>query len=310
MERQRDRILTMMVVPLMTCSARLPVYTLIIAAFFATDVKLFGFLPAPGMMMVAMYLFSTLMAFVVAAVLGRTLLRAQRVPLILEMPPYRMPHWPSVLRMMWIKSKTFITDAGKVIVVCSIAMWFLLRFPWSAEQAQPFAAERKIVAESVADPSVRATRLAAVDHREEAARLEASLGCRFGRGLEPVLAPLGFDWKLGIGVLGAFVAREVFVGTMGAVYGLGSDTDEQSVALQDRLRAEKRSDGKPAYTPLVGLSVMIFFALACQCMSTLAAVRRETRSWRWPVFLFTYMSVLAYVASFLVYQGGRLAGFS
>ncbi|MFO0985140.1 MAG: ferrous iron transport protein B [Planctomycetota bacterium] len=310
MERQRDRVLTMMVVPLMTCSARLPVYTLIIAALFATDVKVLGFLPAPGMMMVGMYLFSTVIALTAAAVLGRTLLRARRVPLILEMPPYRMPHWPSVLRMMWVKTKSFITDAGKVIVICSVVMWFLLRVPWSAEQAQPFRAERGQVAAAVLSESDRAAQLAAIDHREEAARLQASLGCRFGRAIEPVLAPLGFDWKLGIGVLGAFVAREVFVGTMGAVFGLGSETDAASGALKDRLRAETRADGRRAYTPLVGLSVMIFFALACQCMSTLATVKRETQSWRWPAFLFTYMSVLAYVASLLVYQGGRLLGFA
>ncbi|MBI5432606.1 MAG: ferrous iron transport protein B [Planctomycetes bacterium] len=308
MERQRDRLLTMLVVPLMTCSARLPVYTLVIAALFSTDTKVFGFLPVPGLMMVAMYVFSTVIALVAGAVLGRTLLRAQNVPLILEMPPYRVPHWPSVLRMMWTKSQSFVTEAGKVIVVCSIAMWFFLRFPWSADDALPFERERTQLVATVDDEGEREIALAAVGRREEAARLEQSLAATVGRAIEPALAPLGFDWKLGIGVMGAFVAREVFIGTMGAVYGIGSDADAESTALRDRMRAEKRPDGSPAYTPLVGLSVMVFFALACQCMSTLAAVKRETHTWRWPLFLFAYMTVVAYVASFVVYQGGRLLG--
>lgn len=310
MERQRDRTLTMLVVPLMTCSARLPVYTLIIAALFATDAKLLGFLPVPGLMMVAMYVFSTLIALIAAAVLGRTLLRADRVPLILEMPPYRVPHWPSVLRMMWTKSRSFVTEAGKVIVVCSIVMWFFLRFPWSAEDARPFEGERASIVATVTDGAALEQALEVVDRREEAARLDQSLAATVGRWIEPALAPLGFDWKLGIGVMGAFVAREVFIGTLGAVYGIGSDADEESTALRDRMRSEKRPDGSPTYTPLVGLSVMVFFALACQCMSTLAAVKRETHGWRWPVFLFVYMSVLAYAASFAVYQGGKLLGAS
>ncbi|MCE9593687.1 MAG: ferrous iron transport protein B [Planctomycetes bacterium] len=308
MERQRDRLLTMLVVPLMTCSARLPVYTLIIAALFATHDKVFGFLPVAGLMMVAMYVFSTVVALVAAAILGRTLLRAERVPLILEMPPYRVPHWPSVLRMMWTKSRTFVTEAGKVIVVCSVVMWFFLRFPWSDADARPFADERSAVVATVVDESARVERLADIDHREESARLDGSFAAKVGRTIEPVLAPLGFDWKLGIGVMGAFVAREVFIGTMGAVYAVGSDADEESTALRDRMRSEKRPDGTPVYTPLVGLSVMVFFALACQCMSTLAAVKRETQTWRWPLFLFVYMGVLAYAASFAVYQGGKLLG--
>jgi ferrous iron transport protein B len=135
-----------------------------------------------------------------------------------------------------------------------------------------------------------------------------SWGGQLGHAIEPVLAPLGFDWKIGIGLVGAFAAREVFVTTMGVVYGAGGDVDEESSTLRGKIRAESRADGKPVYTPLVGLSLMIFFALACQCMSTLAAVKRETQSWRWPVFLFAYMGVLAWVASFAVYQGGEALG--
>jgi ferrous iron transport protein B len=139
--------------------------------------------------------------------------------------------------------------------------------------------------------------------------MRLSFGGRLGRFIEPVLAPLGFDWKIGVGIIGAFAAREVFVSTLGVVYGVG-DADEQSVTLRQKIRGEMRENGRPVYTPLVGLSLMVFFALACQCMSTLATVRRETRSWRWPAFLFVYMSTLAWIFSFAVYQGGRLLGFA
>jgi ferrous iron transport protein B len=141
-----------------------------------------------------------------------------------------------------------------------------------------------------------------------ATQIEQSYAGRFGKAIEPVLEPLGFDWKIGVGIVGAFAAREVFVSTMGLVYGIG-DADEKSVPLRDKIKAERRADGSPVYTPLMGLSLMVFFALACQCMSTLAVVRRETRSWKWPAFMFAYMTTLAYLCSLLVFQGGRLLGF-
>ena len=150
----------------------------------------------------------------------------------------------------------------------------------------------------------------AVQDQWQSDSLAHSFGGRMGKTLEPAIAPLGFDWKIGIGIVGAFAAREVFVSTMGVIYGVGEDSDEESVALRDRLRADRHPDGRPVYSPLVGLSLMVFFALACQCMSTLAVVKRESGGWRWPAFLFTSMTVLAWVASFTVYQLGRLAGFA
>jgi len=143
---------------------------------------------------------------------------------------------------------------------------------------------------------------------DRGAQLRHSVAGRIGHFLEPAIRPLGFDWKIGIGIIGAFAAREVFVSTMGVVYGVGADADEQSLSLRDKIRAERRPDGRPVYTPLVGLTLMIFFALSCQCMSTLAVVRRETNSLRWPAFLFGYMTVLAWLVAAGVYQGGRLLG--
>ncbi len=302
MERRRDRLLTMLVVPLMSCSARLPVYTLLIGALFPPS-SVFGWVPVQGLLMVSMYLFSTIIALVAAAVLGRTVVRGASVPLILELPPYRWPGIGSVLHLMWLRARSFLREAGTVILGFTVLMWLLLSYPKLPEDAAlpaaPVAAQ--ISGESSPAPPVR------IETASETAALEHSFGGRLGKALEPALEPLGFDWKIGVGIVGAFAAREVFVSVMGIVYGLGEIGDDDA-PLRDRMRAELRPDGQPVYTPLVGLSLMIFFALACQCMSTLAVVRRETRSWRWPVFLFGYMTALAWVASFLVYQGGRALG--
>jgi len=305
MERRRDRFLTMMVIPLMTCSARLPVYALIIGALFPPS-RVLGFLPLQGLLMVAMYLFSTVMALLVAAVLGRTLFRGVRVPLLIEMPPYRMPHLPTVLRMMWRRSATFVREAGTVILGCTVVLWFLLSFPKQPQIAASYEAEREI-ARAELEGDALAERLQRIDGEAAGAELRESYGARLGRAIEPAIAPLGFDWKIGIGLVGAFAAREVFVSTMGVVYGLGDAEDDGSVGLRERIRAETHADGRPVYSPLVGLSLMVFFALACQCVSTLAVVRRETRTWRWPAFLFAYTLALAWCASFAVYQiGSRL----
>jgi ferrous iron transport protein B len=288
MERQRDRLLTMMVVPLMTCSARLPVYTLIIAALFPPGS--FGGWPVQGGLMVGMYLFSTTIALVAAAVLGRTVLKGPRVPLLMELPPYRLPLLSGVLRQMWERGKTFLREAGTIILVCTVVLWGLLTFPrTTAPEPGPDAAPGAVAA-------------------WQAEALEQSYGGRLGHAIEPVIAPLGFDWKVGVGIIGAFAAREVFVATMGLVYGVGDDVDEESSSLRERIQNDRRADGTPVYTPLMGLSLMVFFALACQCLSTLAVVKRETRGWRWPTFLFVYMTVLAWVASFCIYQGGLLLG--
>jgi len=296
MERRRDRILTMMVVPLMTCSARLPVYTLVIAALIP------GSSLVQALLMVGMYLFSVVTALVAAWVMSKTVkqLKAKRLPFLIELPPYRFPRWRDVLRMMWSKSSMFLREAGTVILACSIALWALLAFPRELPEGSRDYPALIEAAPAAARPGLEAA--------HAAAKLENSYGGRLGHLIEPAIAPLGFDWKIGIGIIGAFAAREVFVSTLGIVYSVG-EADESSEPLRDALRNEQKPDGTRAYTPLVGLSLMIFFALACQCMSTLAIVRRETRSWRWPLFLFTYMTVLAWVASFLVYQLGRWLGF-
>jgi ferrous iron transport protein B len=288
MERKRDRLLTMLVIPLMTCSARLPVYTLIIAALIPPAL-LFGWLPVQGLLMVAMYVLAIALTLLTAAILGRTLVRGRRVPLILELPPYRLPSLRTTLRMMKERSWVFVREAGTVILVCTIVLWGLLSFPRAPSSAEAGAAT------TTAQP--------AAENLAAQSQLENSYAGRLGKAIEPALAPLGFDWKIGVGIIGAFAAREVFVSTLGLVYGIG-EVDDEAIPLRERLRNEKSAGGQPKYTALTGLSLLVFFALACQCMSTLAVVRRETHTWRWPIFMFVYMTALAWVASFLVYQIG------
>ncbi|HTR53219.1 MAG TPA: ferrous iron transporter B [Kofleriaceae bacterium] len=298
MERRRDRILTMLVVPLMTCSARLPVYTLVIGAMIPAART------TQALLMVGMYAFSVTTSLGAAWVLSKTIkpLKAKRLPFLIELPPYRFPRMRDVLRMMWGKSSMFLREAGTVILACSIALWALLYFPRALPADAP---DYRALIAHAPDDDARARLVA----QEQAAHLEASYGGRLGHAIEPVIGPLGFDWKIGVGLIGAFAAREVFVSTLGVVYAIGRDTDAENKPLRDALRGARTPAGKPAYTPLVGLSLMIFFALAMQCMSTLAVVRRESGGLRWPAFLFAYMTVLAWTVSFLVYQGGRLLGF-
>jgi ferrous iron transport protein B len=299
MERQRDRLLTMLVIPLMTCSARLPVYTLIIGALFPPS-HVFGLLPVQGLLMVGMYLFAIFITLISAGVLGRTVVKGRRIPLILELPPYRLPSLRGTLKMMWERSAVFLKEAGTVILACTVALWVLLSFPRQHAAVGP----AEISAGPIAAQALQAAPAAAPAQSP----IAQSYGGRLGHAIEPALKPLGFDWKIGVGLIGAFAAREVFVATLGLVYGI-DDSGNDAAPLRDQLRAETRPDGKPAYTPLMGLSLLVFFAISCQCMSTLAAVRRETKSYRWPAFMFAYMTGLAYLLSFGVFQIGTLLGF-
>jgi ferrous iron transport protein B len=291
MERQKDRLLTMLVVPLMSCSARLPVYSLVIVALFPASYVL-GFIPTQGLLMVSMYLFSVVMSLLAAWFLGRTAVKARRVPLILELPRYRLPKLSGIVRMAGDRALDFLKEAGTIILVCTMALWVLLTFP----------KQDAVVADVAGTPATETAQPPAHS------AIEDSYGGRLGKALEPVLEPLGFDWKIGVGLIGAFAAREVFVSTLGLVYEL-DDVGDDDQPLREKIQAERSADGTARYTPLIGLSLMIFFALACQCMSTLAVVKRETKTWRWPLFLFGYMTALAYATSFVVFQTGRLLGF-
>ncbi len=313
-ENPKDRLATILIAPFMSCSARLPVYTLMIAAFFV-DVKLFGFVPVAVPIMLSMYLLGIVVAIVVAWILKHTILKSPPPPLVLELPPYRVPNFLNVAQTMRTRSWLFVKRAGTVILTISILLWALMTFPRSAEKPVPDAEEgaavqamRETGTESRGEPAPL-TAKGAGDTADEGAQLQQSFAGRLGHVIEPVIRPLGFDWKMGIGLIASFAARETLVSTLSIVYNVGKGDDPESRAsLIEAVRNAKRPDGRPAWTPLVAVSMMVFFVLACQCMSTVAIVRRETNSWRWPLFMVTYMLVIAYVASLVTYQGGRLLG--
>ncbi len=303
-ESPKDRLVTILVTPLVSCSARLPVYSVILAALFSSSEPVFGVLSVGGLLLFAMYLASIAVTVGAAAVLKRTVLKSPTPPLVLELPPYRRPALASVFGRAFDRSRVFVRDAGSVILVCSMALWALLYFPSHVPESFEYESRIMQVGE---DTEARML----LEQEAQAARVQASFGGRIGHALEPVFAPLGYDWKMVIAILASFAAREVFVSTLGLVYGIGEDVDEESVPLRERLQSEvDPCTGRKVYTPLVGLSLMVFFLLALQCMSTLAAIRRETRSWRWPAFAFAYNGALAWLAAFAVYQGGRLFGWS
>jgi ferrous iron transport protein B len=209
----------------------------------------------------------------------KTLLRSETPMLLMEMPPYRMPMWKGIAIRMWERAGLFLRRAGTVILALSILLWALATYP------------------KPKDPNVT-----------PAAALSQSYAGGMGHALEPAIAPLGFDWKIGIGLIGSFAAREVFVGTMKSVYNIETADKEDILPLRDTMAKELRPDGAPVFTPLVCIGLMVFYVLAMQCISTVAIVRRETNSWRWPLFQIAYMTLLAWTGSFLVYQGGRLLG--
>ena len=305
-ERRRDRLVTMLALPLMSCSARLPVYILVVGTVFAG--QSLGWFSAGAVALFSMYTLSVLVTLAAAAVIRRTVLPGPAPTFVLEMPPYRWPSAPILWLNAWRRLRIFLVDAGTIILAMTILLWALLSFPKSADVAEHYAAERVRVGQMAASELEKAEALRSLDSQEAADQLGNSFGGRFGHAIEPALRPIGFDWQIGVGIIGAFAAREVFISTLGVVFGIG-EADEENKPLRQALRDARHADGTPVMTPLSGISLMIFFLLACQCMSTIAVVRRESGSWRWPVFLFSYMTVLAYMASLAVYQGGQLLGF-
>ena len=306
-ESRRDRLITMLTLPMISCSARLPVFALVTAVVFAGEARVLGLFSAGAVVLFSMYALSVSATLGAAAVLRRTVLKGPRLPLVLELPPYRVPLWRNVMLVTWRGLRKFLVDAGTIILTMTIILWALLSYPRSAEIGERYADLRADVEAAVVDPDARAEQLALLDGREAGESLEYSIAGRVGRVFEPTMEPLGFDWRIGVGILGAFAAREVFVSTLGIVFGI-ADADEESQSLRMSLQEATHADGSPLMTPLAGISLMVFFVLACQCMSTIGVVRRESGSWGWPVFMFGYMSVLAYGASLLVYQVGSLLG--
>ncbi len=293
-ENRKDRLITIMVLPFMACSARLPVYALMISAFIPA-VDVFDFIGLQGLTFFGLYFFGIIMAVGAAWVMKKFFTGGKPTPFIMELPDYKMPKWSAVLHNMFERGWIFIKEAGKIIIAISIVLWFLASYPKTdvPEQIVQQAQTTQVTDNETVSP--------------ESYQLRNSYAGQFGQFIEPVIEPLGFDWKIGIGLITSFAAREVMVGTLNTLYSVGSS---EVVTLEQKLiNAKDAETGEPVYSTLTAISLMIFFALAMQCMSTLAIVRRETNTWKWPLVMFGYMTALAYICSLIVYQGGIALGF-
>jgi len=258
-ESKRDRIATIMIAPLMTCSARLPVYTLVIAAFIPERPLLGPFLGTRAASLLGLYVLGLLAAIFTAALLKSSILRADRSPFVMEMPPYRVPTFHSISLRLYDRTKIFVRRIGTVILTVTVLLWVLTQVPLMNGETPP---------------------------------IEESMVGTLGRTIEPLIEPLGFNWKIGVGLVTSLAAREVIVGTLGTIYGI-EGANEDSVGLQESLRRDLTLGG--------AVALLIFFAFALQCMSTVAVVRKETGGWKWPIIQFTYMFVLAYSGAFIAH---------
>jgi len=292
----KDRLITIMVTPLMSCSARLPVYTVLIA-LVVPEQFVWGFISLQGIVLMSMYLLGFVAALGSAWVMKLIVKTKERSFLIMEMPAYRWPRWKNVGITVFEKSKTFVLEAGKVILAVSIVLWVLASYGPGDDIA---LAEQQLreQAENSDDPTFAEN----LDIAVSASKLENSYAGKFGKMIEPAIAPLGYDWKIGIALISSFAAREVFVGTMATLYSVGEDFDDESTII-GRMRSERNPDtGQQVFRPAVAFSLLVFYAFAMQCMSTIAVVYRETKGWKWPVIQTIYMTALAYVSALIVYQ--------
>lgn len=315
-ENRRDRLVTMLVAPLMTCSARLPVYVLLIAAFIPDHRYLGGWVSLQSLVMLGMYLLGIVAAVAVAGILKLTILRGETPPFVMELPSYKSPGPRIVLTRMLEQGWAFVYRAGTLILAVSIVIWALAYYPHNEEaidtalltkQQELSAQLEEFEAQNPGEepPEELADELGHVNDLIAGAYLADSYLGRMGHFIEPVVRPLGWDWKIGCAAIASFPAREVVVATLGVIYNLGEDEDEESVELQQTLReATWHGTDKPVFTIPVALSIMVFFALCAQCVSTLAIMYRESGGWRWPVFTFVYMTTLAYLGSLITYQVG------
>ncbi|HUQ96121.1 MAG TPA: ferrous iron transporter B, partial [Chitinophagaceae bacterium] len=291
-ENRKERLLTILVTPLISCSARLPVYVILIGLVIP-NTYLLGFLSVQGLVMMGLYLLGLAMALLVSYIAKWFIKIKERSFFILELPTYRQPRWSNMAQTMLSKARIFVLDAGKVIMVISLILWALSSFGPGNRMARVDQQFQKAI---VADTS----KTGALEREHAAAKLENSYAGILGKWIEPALTPLGFDWKIGIAIITSFAAREVFVGTMATLYSVGEDGS--GMLLRDKMRAAKKHDGTPVYTLATGLSLLIFYVFAMQCMSTLAITKRETKTWKWPLIQLVYMTALAYFSSLLVYQ--------
>ncbi len=292
-ENYKERLITILVTPLMSCSARLPVYVLLIS-LVVPDKEILGFINLQGLIMLGLYLLGFVMALLVALIIKLFIKTKAVGTYIAELPIYRKPRWSNIAMVMIEKVKMFVWEAGKIIVMISIVLWFLASFgPGDAMQkAEIKARENAVTTDTVL-----------INNQVQAARLNSSYAGMLGKWIEPAIAPLGFDWKIGIAIITSFAAREVFVGTMATIYSIGSNDNPDFDDLRNKMRQDiNPRTGTALYTPASSLALIMFYVFAMQCMSTLAVVHRETKTWKWPLFQFAYMTAIAWIAAFITYH--------
>ncbi len=293
-ENKKERLLTILVTPFMSCSARLPVFT-ILASLIIPNEYLFGFLSIQGLVLMGLYVLGIIVALLVSYLLNLFIKIKEKSFFILELPIYRQPRWKNIVITMIEKAKVFVFDAGKVIMVISLVLWALSSFG-PTERREEIQNKYDVLIKNNPDKANE------YETEKSSALLEYSYAGIMGRRIEPVIQPLGYDWKIGIALITSFAAREVFVGTMATLYSVGEDADENSETLRNKMQSAKRVDGTPVYTKATGFSLLVFYLLAMQCMSTLAIVKKETGSWKWPLIQLLYMTVIAYTLSLITYQ--------
>ncbi|MCD7936124.1 MAG: ferrous iron transport protein B [Tannerellaceae bacterium] len=297
-ESRNSRMITMLVNPLMSCSARFPVYVLLAGTFFPDNA---------GFVVLSLYATGILLAVLLARLFRRFLFNEEDVPFVMELPPYRMPTSRSILIHMWEKAKQYLRKMGGIILVASIVIWFLGYYPTNPHISELFAEQIIQVEESDLDEEEKEEQIAELERQEHIVLKQNSYIGRLGQQVEPVFAPLGFDWKISVSLLTGMAAKEVVVSTLGVLYTgeeVGEDDEDATQALAERLQADRDTAGNPVFTPLVALSLMLFVLIYFPCIATVTAIARESHSWKWGAFVVVYSCVLAWVVSFIVYQVG------
>ena len=289
-ENWKDRLITILVVPFTTCSARLPVYMILISLVIP-DKKILG-INYQGLSLMGLYLVGFFMAIASASILNQLLKTSNKSYFVVEMPNYKLPLLKNILITVWEKTRTFIIEAGKIILAISILLWFMASFG----PGQNFSNADSIIIEKFSDKPITDIEL---DREISAYRLENSYIGLLGKSIEPLIIPLGYDWKIGIALISSFAAREVFIGTLATIYSVGSDDQD---TIKNRMAGELKRDGTKLFNLATGISLMLFYAFAMQCMSTLAIVKKETNSWKWPIIQLLSMTVIAYLAALISFQ--------
>lgn len=293
-ENKKERLITILVTPFMSCSARLPVFTILTSLIVQND-HILGFLSLQGLVLMGLYVFGIVMAMILSYVMNMIIKIKEKSFFILELPVYRQPRWKNILITMVEKAKVFVFDAGKVIMVISLLLWGLSSFGPTEKRNEIETVFVKKISEDPNNSKI-------YEAEKSAALLENSYAGIIGRSIEPVISPLGYDWKIGIALVTSFAAREVFVGTMATLYSVGEGADENSETLRTKMQQAKNINGDKVYTTATGFSLLVFYLLAMQCMSTLVVVKKETGGWKWPLIQLFVMTGLAYIISFIVYQ--------